>query len=412
LDIFVPLLKGRNDAPDYTLFSQPHILDLINQHLLLSSTALVLLLSLIITFRKKIRFSEPLVVFFIIVTICQLLYHFSLDPKLGAVRDWDLLSGMALGYSLLGFYLLLNLVIDRKYVAMVLIFTALLSTVPWFLLNANTGSSIERMNYILNLDIKRSRAGRYTLANYFEGHNKLEELEGVTRQIYRLFPEDSLLKVAQNLMQQGNQDEAIKFLHRIINMKPNQKVEFVAYNELGRIYLDQRKTDQAIEIFQRLIRSNPHDHALHTNLGYAFLDRGRLEEALMELRKATKLGAGADVYNNIGFIYYRFGEMEKATRAYKQALKMDPQFAPAHYGLGLLYLQTNSLDQALFEFEQVLRLKPDYAPVYYNLGMVYSRKGLKEKAIEAFELFLKYSPDEPQKEKVRTWMQQLRSKNP
>jgi len=407
---FVPLLKGRTYAPDYTLFSSYHLLDIFNQHLLISPVGIILLLSLFAAYKKRIEFKNPIIVFLIIVSIAQILYHFLVDPKFGAVRDWDLLSSVALGYTLLGVYLFVSSVQSKRYLTIILIFIACFSTLPWFLINSNTEKSIYRFDYLLNLDLKRSRTGLYLLYDYYAKENRFREANEVGKKMFEAFPEDSLNRAAKTYTNVGDYDKATELLKKAIEINPS----FLdSYSNLGIIYLKQGKVDKAFDEFLRLIRLNPFNSAFHVNLGYALLGKERLDEALKEFKKAEKLGLKEPgAFCDIAHIYLRFGETEKAIKSYKKALKIDPGFYYAHSGLGQIYLDKYFLDEALVEFDQAVRSKPDYAPAHYNLGFVYSRKGLKEKALEEFELFLKYSSDETKKEEVKGWILKLRSQNP
>ncbi len=410
LQIVIPLLKGKLDAPAYTLFSPAHLVDILNQHLLISSSGLVLILGLFMVYKRILKFKNRITIFLIIVTIAQLLYHFLLNPTLGAGRDWDLFSALGLGYTVLGLYLFLNLVQSRKYSTTVLISTVFLSAAPWLLLNANTGRSAERFRNLLDLDLNRSLMGRYALVDYYHQQNRFEEAEKIRAEIYHLFPDDSLIHAASPYIAARDYARAEKLLDQAIEINPNS---MGAYHTLGVIYLIQGKTDQAIGLFQRVIRLNPFYSPARVNLGQALLSQGNLKEALAQLEKAEKLGATEpDLYHDIAYIYFKLGKTEKSIKIYKKATEVDPKSYLAHYELGQVYIQRNSLDEAFVELSQATSIRPDFAPAYLYLGLVYERKGLKEKAIEEFELFLKYSRDEARNQEVRNRIQQLRSQKP
>lgn len=407
LEIFVPVFKGRPYATNYTLFSFPHLLDVLNQHLLLSSTGVILLLVLSLTYKGIIKFKDPIIPFLVIASMAQLLYHFLVDPKFGAPRDWDLFSSVALGYTLLGVYLFINFVQSKRYTALVVILIAILTALPWFLLNANTEKGINRFRDILDLDLKRSWAGRYTLADYFYKQKNFVEYKETMAQLNKAFPEDSLVRKAETYKEVGNYDKATELLENAIQINPSF---FWAYNDLGVIYLKQGKADQALDEFKKVVRLNPYSFIFHVNMGRALLAKGKLQEALAEFNRARKLGCKLpDVYCDIAYIHSRLGETEKAIKTYNETLKIDPLFYRAHFELGQIYMNRNSMDEAVVEFSKVVQLRPDYALAYYDLGLVYSKKGFKEKAIEEFESFLKYSKDESLKEQVNGWIIELRS---
>lgn len=409
-EIFVPLFKGRPYAPDYTLFSVPHLLDIINQHLLLSPVGIILLVSLVIVFKNRLRCKNLIISFLLIVFLSQISYHFIIDPKLGAGRDWDLMSNLALGYTPLGVYLFINLIKSRRYSSIALIFTAFLCTLPWLLLNAGTSAGINRFRNLLDIDVKKSLNGRYGLAKYYNQQNMLAMAKAINVEIFELFPEDSLSRLAQSYRIQGNFDKAIQLLEKAIEINPSFGG---AYNQLGLIYLSQRKADEALAEFQKAIRANPFNANAHINLGYALISKGRYQEALDESKKAVKLGgATAEVLNNIGYTYWKLGQPEKAIEELRKSIKIDPRFMDPHLNLGQFYLLNHRLDEALSEFQEAAGLKPDYSPIYYYLGVTYAYRGLKDKAIEQFELFLKLSKDETQNQTVRDLIQQLRSQKP
>ena len=408
-DIFVPLSNGRALAPDHTLISIPHILDIINQHLLLCPVGIILLIALCFTCWKIIRIKNHIALFLITVFLAQFLFHFLVDPKFGAARDWDLFSSMALGYSLLGVYLLINYCKERRYSIVVMAVVGMLLSLPWFIINANAELAINRFENMLDLDPKRNRSGRYILAEYYSQEKRYTEKNETWSKIFSVFPEDSLTRIAEAAIKRGDYDQAHRFLNKAIEINPDFDN---AYGLLGITYLARDQVDEALNTLERAVQLNPYQKVFRVSLASSLFKKGRLKEALEQFKKAEKLGGiGDDEYYNMGYIQFKLGEMENAIKNYQKVLKINPEFNNAYYGLGQAYLALDSLDKALVEFNQFLQLEPDCAPLYYHLGLVYSKKGLNEKAIENFELFLKISTDEIQKEKVKELIRRLRFQN-
>jgi tetratricopeptide (TPR) repeat protein len=52
------------------------------------------------------------------------------------------------------------------------------------------------------------------------------------------------------------------------------------------------------------------------------------------------------------------------------------------------------------EFLKALRLEPDFAEAHFNLGLAYQIKGLKEEAITEFKEVLKLKPRTEQARKI------------
>lgn len=330
-----------------------------------------------------------------------------MDPKLGGGRDWDLFSSVALGYTLLAIYVLLSLRSPLKYSKLVLISTAALTIFPWFMLNTRAQSSTSRFKDLLDIDLKKSVNGRYSLARYYSQHGDLTEAVAEKAEIFRLFPEDSLLRVAHSYVGRGSCDTAVVILDKVIELNPALGP---AYNELGKIYLGRGQIDKAYNVFIELSKTDPFSPGVHRNLATTLLAQGRLEEGLKELNKAVRFGArGPDVYTDLANVYFQLGDTKKALKEYNTAIKIDPTFWIARMNLGQVLLRLNLPNEAQAQFEEVLKLKPDEPSIYYYLGAVYASQGMTERAKRSFEIFVQRSPETPQKQQARTWLQQFQA---
>lgn len=68
----------------------------------------------------------------------------------------------------------------------------------------------------------------------------------------------------------------------------------------------------------------------------------------------------ARAHYNLGLAYVEQGRSNDAIREYQYALKINPYYSDAHNNLGLTYMQHGRIDEAIVEFETLLRTKPDY----------------------------------------------------
>ena len=65
----------------------------------------------------------------------------------------------------------------------------------------------------------------------------------------------------------------------------------------------------------------------------------------------------------------------KAVECYHRALKLEPDFPPAHINLGLALQDQGKLDKAIASYRRALELKPDYAEARNNLGNAWRTRG-------------------------------------
>ncbi len=64
---------------------------------------------------------------------------------------------------------------------------------------------------------------------------------------------------------------------------------------------------------------------------------------------------------------------EKAVKAYKKCIQIDPEYKDAYVNLGLIYLKQEDYEKALHYFAQVVQLEPENIEAYINLGYTYEK---------------------------------------
>ena len=72
---------------------------------------------------------------------------------------------------------------------------------------------------------------------------------------------------------------------------------------------------------------------------------------------------------NLGVAYSDLNRNDDAIEAYRQALRINPEYAAAWNNLGATYGKINRYDDEIEAHRQALRINPKYASAWYNLGM-------------------------------------------
>ena len=70
---------------------------------------------------------------------------------------------------------------------------------------------------------------------------------------------------------------------------------------------------------------------------------------------------------NLGIAYGNLGRYQDAIEAYKQAIRIKPDYAEAHYNLGIAYLVTGDKDSALEEYKILKTLDAEKANELFKL---------------------------------------------
>ena len=190
---------------------------------------------------------------------------------------------------------------------------------------------------------------------------------------------------------------------------------WLARNNLGKVFLQERQPADAAEQFRAAIRvqpDSPEAHAnlgnaldalgmtedarnefraalgidpgfagAHYNLGLSLLRAGLLDEAAGEFRKALKLDpAHASARNSLGLALAGLGRLPEAMEQYRLALKVDPELPEAHLNLGNALFRLGRLDEAVGEYREALRIYPGYSGAHANLGQALARLGRAREA--------------------------------
>ena len=93
-----------------------------------------------------------------------------------------------------------------------------------------------------------------------------------------------------------------------------------------------------------------------------------------------------EAYYNLGVTYDSLGRHQEAVVAFKQAIRIKPDYAEAHYELGAAYGCLGRFEDVIESCKQAIRIKPDYAKAHCLLGVAYETIGDKGSALEEYKI--------------------------
>jgi Tfp pilus assembly protein PilF len=104
-------------------------------------------------------------------------------------------------------------------------------------------------------------------------------------------------------------------------------------------------------LFKRTLEVTEGNWVIHCNLGLVYLNQGRLDEAFWHFNQSIKAKPSYGLaYLNLGAAYITTKEYVKAVDAFKWSLQFDRNSPKAHYGLGIAYLELGKKELALMEY--------------------------------------------------------------
>lgn len=174
--------------------------------------------------------------------------------------------------------------------------------------------------------------------------------------------------------------------------------------DLGRIALQEKRYQAAIEHLKGAIEIDETQHVMYSNLADAYTGTKQFEEAANTYRMAILLAPmEAGYYNNLGIVLGSVGKIDEAIAALEKTAELNPTTAgQAYYNLGAVMTNTGRMTAAAEAFKKAIEFDPDYAEAYYQLGISYfgSAATMKE-AIPVLQKYLEMAPDSQNAEAAR-----------
>jgi Flp pilus assembly protein TadD len=97
-------------------------------------------------------------------------------------------------------------------------------------------------------------------------------------------------------------------------------------------------------------------------------------------------------WNYLGATSIKSGMHKEGIEAYKQAIRINPDYVEAHNNLGLAYTKLGMYKEGIEACKQAIRIKPDYAETHYSLGLAYTKLGMYKEGIEACKQAIRINP--------------------
>jgi tetratricopeptide (TPR) repeat protein len=192
----------------------------------------------------------------------------------------------------------------------------------------------------------------------------------------------------------GHPDWARPVLERLSSENP--KDALYPY-WLGRLDYDGHRYPEAIHRFQQAVDLNPLMARAYDNLGLCYYYQNQNDLAVASYQKAIQLDAVSQYpspwpYLNLAITQQFLNQLPDAEKNLRQAIRLAPDLAKAHFQLGTVLEALHRLDESLAELLEAARLDPSYAEPHMAMARILRKLGQEAPAREEVQTYLRLHP--------------------
>jgi tetratricopeptide (TPR) repeat protein len=168
----------------------------------------------------------------------------------------------------------------------------------------------------------------------------------------------------------------------------------------------------AVQFLSDAVAAYPNFTIALSELGFLYMKLNQMDKAGETYEALLKLKPqDASAHLNLGIVFFNKKKFEDAETHLRKALELNSTGPTGHYYLGLTLISLKRYDEALKEFEKTVANGGDnLALAHKYLGGLYMSAKKNQQAADELEKYLKLDPKAPDAERIKGTIKDLRSK--
>jgi len=220
---------------------------------------------------------------------------------------------------------------------------------------------------------------------------KYHEAIVLCEEIHKEYPEEEsvVMMLSWAYYDSGETQKAVKYLNALLEKELKRKVfTGFAFDELVRIYKQNKDFRKLTEICERAVGAQPEDTGLLAELGNACLQSGQAKRACEIYEKLIGIESDNPVfYCYWGEALFAAGLSKESENAYLKAGEIDPDQPDRYYfKIAVLYQQAGNYKEAERLLNKCIEVNSSHPLYYCSLGDTLVGLGQIQNALAAYEM--------------------------
>jgi tetratricopeptide (TPR) repeat protein len=250
----------------------------------------------------------------------------------------------------------------------------------------------DKAGLIVNATMKEGASIHLVMGHAFHAQKDFDRMTECYEKAYEISESDKKWQVWFNagcfhMDRAQNLDRARNYLNLALEESPEEQeiwYMLAKLNKKTKLFQDEK------QCLEKLFILGAEDIVILNRLASLCIEAGDFDGAFEALDKAKKSGTlNYPAMCNLGLIYRKQEQMEKAIQAYMQAVELHPQGVEAWTILGEISLDVDRLDEAGVFFERALSLQSGLMKVLLQLCEIELRQNRMIEFLRRCDLVLK-----------------------
>ena len=159
---------------------------------------------------------------------------------------------------------------------------------------------------------------------------------------------------------------------------------------------DQGKYADAMEKYQSALKIDPENLQANYEMAYSLFASGKGKDGIPFIQKtikgSTSPSLSAASYDLLGSIYDQGNQPQKAIDAYKEGIKVNPNYQRLYYNLGITYFRNKQYAEAEASAVEAIKIDPKHASSQRLYALVTFHQNKRVNALLGFCSFILLEP--------------------